>query len=342
MTGTLLLMAVIGVLPQTVVAGAGSTEQILGGAQVVVSGNVDVQSGGTFTIQGNSASSGILTSGVAAGINVNILTGGTFEAKFGRLESVRTLTFATGSVLRRMHDVVFTDLAGLNPGALAFVNVSALTASDLHNFPFSLNRVSFIDPQATPTRLNIQAGAATPILRCLGSAASHGNRWGESFNADASNRILWHTGAVTRTGGATFNTLEDALKDAGTTPSVTLTVTLGATAFLDDVVDWNARGTTFTAAGPILKNANLGSLVGLSVFDNDAGSGTVAERRGRLVNCIVARGGIAETAADNCTFFDPRTAAISVSNVDCRNTLIESGFSGTGNTIPTHTKTTAT
>ena len=341
MTGTLLFVAVIGLLPQTVV-GAGSTEQVLNGAQVVVPGNVDVQSGGTFAIQGSATSPGVLTSGLTAGVHVNILTGGTFEAKFGRLESVRTLTFATGSVLRRMHDVVFTDLAGLNPGALAFVDVSALTASDVHNLAFSFNRVSFIDPQATPTRLNIKAGAATPILRCLGSTTAHGNRWGESFNTDASNRILWHTGAITRTGGATFNTLEDALKDAGTTPSVTLTVALGATAFVDDVVDWNARGTTFTAAGPILKNANLGSLVGLSVFDNDAGSGTVAERRGRLVNCIVARGGVAETAADNCTFFDPRTAAISVSNVDCRNTLIEGGFSGTGNTIPTNTKTTAT
>ena len=43
----------------------------------------------------------------------------------------------------------------------------------------------------------------------------------------------------------------------------------------------------------------------------------------------------------NRIFFDPRTVAISVSNVDCKNTLIESGFSGTGNTIPTNTLTTA-
>jgi hypothetical protein len=324
------------VLAQSLIIGSGSQEQIGGGAQVILSpAGLDVQSGGSLVLAGSSAASpAILTSGVTTGAIVNALSGSSIDLKFAKLESVLRVVVATNAKITRIHDTVFTDLPfpAMNPGpgATAWLDLSALTAADRANLPFSFNRVTFQDPQVTPTRLSIKSGAGTPVLRCLGAFnATTNNRWGNSFDQDTANVVLWNTGQVSRTSPAgTFDTVEDALRDALTAAGSTITVNLGATAFIDDVVDFNTVPVAGAGPlGPVVANACLAPMTGKTVFDGDADT----VRRGKIVNCTVARGTVEETTAENCTFFDPMAALIVVNNIWGKNCLIEVGFADTGN-----------
>ena len=326
---------------QSVIVGNGSQEQIGGGAQVIVApGNVDVQAGGTLTLAGASASSrGVLTSGVMTGILVTVQLGGTLDYKFGRLESILRVVVASGAKINRIQDTVFTDLGGLNPGATAWIDLSALVAGDRANLPFSFNRVTFQDPQITPTRLSIKSAAGTPLLRVLGNPTAHGNRWGNTFDQDTSNVVLWNTGQVARSGPAgTFDTVEDALRDAATVAASTITVNLGSMAFIDDIADFAlVPGAGASASGPVVLSACLAPMTGKAVCDSDADT----TRRGKIVNCVIARGISEESTAENCTFFDPGAAVVTLNNMAGSNLLIESGFSGTGNATFTTSLTTA-
>lgn len=319
---------------QSVLIGTGSQEFLGAGSQVVVSpGDLTVQNGGFLTLAGTSPTSpGTLTSGVAAGTQVNVLSGGTIDFKFGNLENILSVVVSSQAKITRIHDTVFRDLAGFNPGAIAWINLSALLAVDRANLPFSFNRVTFQNTQGSPTRKSIQSGANTPLLRCLGNA-SHGNCWGGFFEQDTANVILWHTGQIARSNppGA-FDTVEDALKDTTTAAGSIITVNLGPTAFIDDVADFNTvPGAGASPSGPAVRNAALAPMTGKAVFDGDGDS----TRRGKIVNTFVARGTIEETTAENCTFFDPGTAVVAVNNVAGTNCLIESGFTEMGNSLTT-------
>jgi hypothetical protein len=133
-------------LAQSVVISSGSEEQVLAGAQVMLApAGMSVQSGGKLTILGSGSGAGaqgVITSGVTAGVPMTVLSQGTIDFKFGKLESVTTLTANSGAIVLRIHDTVFTDLAGLNPGATAWLDLSAMTAGDRANLLFSFNRVS--------------------------------------------------------------------------------------------------------------------------------------------------------------------------------------------------------
>src|SRR4051812_36526525 len=140
MTATAMLLMLIGgaINAQTVTIGAGATEQVLNGGRIVLApAGLDVQSGGTLFLSGSSTSPATIQSGVAAGVLVNVLAGGTLEANFARLESILKVTIATGATLRRMHNTVFTDIAGISPGTNPFLDLSGLVAGDRDRMPFS-------------------------------------------------------------------------------------------------------------------------------------------------------------------------------------------------------------
>jgi hypothetical protein len=325
-------------MAQSVVIGNGAREEVQVGASVRVEPQgIEVQSGGSLAYLGSGTTAALQAgfSGPTAGVPITVKSGASVELKCSKFENLTTLTIEAGGTLLRVRDVVFQDLAGLNPANWPWLDVSAMTASDRDRLPFSLNRVTFT--WVAGTRVNVKAGATTPLLRMLGNPTAGGNRWGATYENDASSRVSWHTGAVTRSvsGSGSFDTLEDALKDAGTTATSVLTVTLGANAFIDDVLDWNTNAGA-SSAGPTVKKACLAPLVGPAIMDGDGGSAV----RGKLVNCVVARSSVEETTAENCTFFWPGTSTISISNVIGTNVLVESGNPGTGNVLTTSVTTT--
>lgn len=309
---------------QTVIIDDGATEEVLSGATLVVGkGHVQVKDGGTLRFQGDSASAQAKFRGHLSGANIDVLSGGTIDLKFARAEYLRTLSLQAGAKLPRLHDSVFEDPPDFSPNSSPFLNFSNLAGTDRPNIPFSLNRVSF-ESVCGGARVNASAGADTPLVRFLGNPTAHGETWGESFDSDPYGRLLWHTGAVTRTSpSGTFDTLDAALADSGTTSGSTLEITLGPTGFIDQNVDFNA-------ATPTIRNACLAPMSGDAVSDSDGDS--TAE--GTLVNCVIARGGVSESFAYNCTIFNP-TGTASVNNVTGTNLLIQSGFTGAGNVLTT-------
>lgn len=326
---------------QAILIGNGAEERVLGDAEVsLILSGIEVQPGGSLVLSGSSPTGqGAISAGTTSGISITVSSGGAIDFKFGKLESISVLTISSGGKVLRLHDTVFTDLANLTPVNTAWIDLSLLVVGDRENLPFSFNRVSFIDQHGTPTRKNIKSGAATPLLRLLGNSTAHGNCWGEASNDDSANAILWHTGVVTRTGptGA-FDTIEEALKDGSTATGSTISVTLGPTGFIDDIADFNSVPSNgATSTGPTLIKACLAPMIGKAVLDADGDTSV----RGKLINCIIARGTVEETTAENCTFFDPGAAVISLNNVTGKNALIESGYAGTGNTLTT-SLTTAT
>src|SRR6266852_2156392 len=133
MTATAMFLMLIGgaVCPQTVTVGTGATEQVLNGGRVVLApAGIDVLSGGTLQLSGSSTSVATIQSGVAAGVNINVLSGGILESTFGRFESILKVTFAAGATLRRIHDTVFIDIVGISPGSNPFLDLSAFVAGD--------------------------------------------------------------------------------------------------------------------------------------------------------------------------------------------------------------------
>ncbi len=311
---------------QSVVIGSGAEEQVLGNSQVwLAPEGIQVQSGGSLVVAGSlSGAPGTITSGVIAGVPISVAAGGTIDLKFAKLESITTLAIASGAKILRVHDTIFTDLLGLSPGVNPWIDLSLLVVGDRGNLPFSFNRVTFDDSQNVARQANITSGAGTPLLRMLGNSPVHGNRWGEAYDNDSANVVLWHSGAVSRTGpSGNYDTVEDALKASETAATSTLTVTLGQ-AMIDDVADFNTVPSNgASASGPTLVNACLAPMVGKAVLDSDGDS----TRRGKIVNCIVARGTAEETTAVNCTFFDPSGTTINVSNIAGTNCLIENGGS---------------
>jgi len=308
---------------QSEIIGNGAGEELMPGVQVVLApAGIDVQSGGKFSMNYWSYGVGqsVVTSGVASGVPINVLAGGTIDLQYGRFESISTLSIASGAKVIRMRDVVFTDLPGMNPGATPWIDLSGMTSADRENLTFSFNRVTFSDPQATPTRINIKAGATTPILRMLGSPAVHGNRWGEAFNSDAANAVRWYSGAVARTSPAgTFNTVEDALKDSGTSAASTISVNLGLM-MIDDYIHFGLVPGGATATGPVVRNACVAPMdSGLAVWGGGVAPLTPI---GKLVNCVIARGEIQGGYAENCTFFGAATGVV-VENVRGTNCLAQ-------------------
>lgn len=322
---------------QSVVIGDGSAETVNAAAQIYVApAGVEVQSGGTLTIAGTSSTPTAKFLGPTAGVPITVLSGGTIDLSYGTIENVTTLTVNTGGILGSLFQVTFADLAGLNPGTTPWIDLSGLASSDRENVPFSFNRITFSDPQGTPTRKNIKTGSNTPRIRMLGNSTSHGNRWGEDHDDDSSDAVTWHTGAVTRTSpSGSFDTLEEALKDSSTDETSVLTVGLGANAFIFDRVDWDYCSQS-DATGPTIKNACLASSF---VKDGDGDTNP----RGKLINCIVAAGRVEETYAYNCTFYRPGTGAIRLKSVSGNNLLIENGFTDDGgNSFGSTSLTTAT
>lgn len=317
-----LLAAPAAVSAQSVVISFGTREEVKAGATVsfAAGGTLEVQGGGTLSIVGSSATSQAGFAGSSMGAHMNV--SGFLELKFARLQNLTTLAF--NGVLLHLRDVVFEDLNAING---PWLDLSAEGARD--HLPCSLNRVTFI--AAGGSRSNVKASLSTPLVRMLGNPSSHGNRWGEAHDDDPNDRVLWHSGAVSRSGGGTFDTIEEALKDPGTTAASTLTVTLGANAFIDELIDWNSNASA-SAAGPIVKNACIKQQSnGVVVWDTDGGTG----RRGKLVNCVLA-GRVDETSAENCTFYTPGGGVPDLSNVGATNSLIKSGYIDSGNNTLTN------
>jgi hypothetical protein len=194
---------------QSVTVGGGASETVGAGAEVLASpSGVEVQNGGILELAGADNNRGRLA-GPSTGVTVAVLSGGTIDFKFGVVVNVTTLTVSSGGKIQRLQDTEFTD-QGLSPGVAPWIDISALNGSDRANLPFSVNRVKFADPQGSPSRLTIKSSGTAPILRVLGNSSSHGNRWGEDYDFDDFGRVLWHTGAVSRSGGSTFDTIEEA------------------------------------------------------------------------------------------------------------------------------------
>lgn len=324
---TLLLWHPLLLSAQSVTILNGGRECISAGATVTLPA-VIVQSGGSLVFEGTGTTTAKMV-GAISGAPITVQAGGMLDLRHALIQNLSTITINAGAMFLRAKDVVFEDLASMSPppSGIPWLDLSALTASDRDGLPFSLNRISF--NLVGGTRTNIKAGANTPLVRVLGNAAVGGNRWGEANDDDDANRLLWHTGAVVRSDAAVFDTLEDALKASGTSSGSVLSVTLGSSAFLDDVVDFATTQGGANATGPVIRNANLAPLIGSTVLDSDGDSG----RRGKLINCVIARGSVDETSSENCTFFDPRGAStLAVTNITSSNGLWESGAPG-GNNI---------
>ncbi len=322
--GILALMAISSsAFAQSVIVGNGSTEEVGAGAQVVVDPDgVVVQFGGSFVMAGSSSSQAQWIC-LTGGASIAVQTGGSAQLSWAKLENLTTLAVAAGGKLLRVRETVFQD--SLATG-LPWIDISAVT--DREGLAFSFNRITFV---GTVSRKNIKASASTPVVRVLGTPAGS-TRWGVGNEDDPGNTIFWHSGAVTRSSPAgTYDTVEEALRATGTVAGSVVTVNLGHT-MIDDVVDFNTLPSNgASATGPIVVNACLAPLVGAGILDSDPDS----TRRGKIVNCVLARGAVSETSAENCTFFDPSVSlVIAVNNIDCKNTLIESGYSGSGNNTP--------
>lgn len=322
---------------QSVEIGCGAEEDIASGAQLFVSpSGYDVRSEGALRIVGTSGSGNeARLLGPTAGVPIKVFSGGVIDMKFAKLENVTTLTIYAGGDLEQLRNTEFADLAGLSPGTIPWIDLSLTTSNSRHGIPFSFNLVTFTDPQGSPTRTNIKAGADTPVVTMLGDATNDGNRWGESFDDDPANRIAWATNVVKRYDGttadsATFPTLDAALAHSGTTPSKRFKVEFSTPfVFIDENIDWSVYGSHVDSTGPKIELANVAPHSGLAFFNSASGT----DKKGLLIRCAIARGGIARTTAKNCTIFDPLCAAMNVSDVAGTNLLIQQGFAGTGNTL---------
>jgi hypothetical protein len=318
---------------QTVSIGSGASEEVGANAQVVLSADgVTVLSGGTFKLVGSSASSLATFTGPTQRAPIEVESGGTIDILWARLENLAHLHPASGAKILRLHDSTFTDLAGAPLETCEWIDLSALQSADRENLPFSFNRVSFIDIQTPPSRVNVRSGDNTPLVRMLGNGTAHGNRWGESFDNDASARIAWNSNGVTRSSDSvTFDTLHDALKNAGTTSSVTLTVTLGANAYIDESIDWNNAdyGGRPDATGPTIRNACLAPMTGAAFDDTDAGAAT----RGKLDSVAIARGDARETTFEGVTAFPAAGGAMTVANCAGARVLLGSTVTQSGNSF---------
>ncbi len=314
-------------LAQSVIVGNGSTEEVGAGAQVVVDPDgVVVQFGGSFVMAGSSSSPAQWMC-LTGGAPISVQTGGSAQLSWAKLENLTTLAVAAGGKLLRVRETVFQD--SLATG-LPWIDISAVT--DREGVAFSFNRVTFL---GSTSRKNVKASASTPIVRMLGNT-SLGNRWGEDHDDEPAgvDVLLWYTGVVTRTNpSGVYDTVEEALRASGTVAGSTITVNMGHT-MIDDVVDFNTLPSNgASSSGPTVVSACLVSMVGKGILDSDIDT----TRRGKVVNCVLARGAVEETTAENCTFFDPSPSSVIImNNVDCKNTLIESAYSGSGNNTPSN------
>jgi len=316
---------------QSIIVGSGASDESSNGTDVVVLvtsvGGIEVQSGGTLQANGKSGTLDARFTGPASGVPISVLSGGTIDLQFARIENVTTLSVAAAAKFRRCHDVTFTD-SGWTPGTLPWIDISGMASTDRNNLAFSFNRVTFADTQATPARVNVKAGANTPLLRMLGQTYTHGNRWGESFDDDVSERVRWDSNAVQRSDGGSFHTIHDALNSSSTLTTHTITVTLGPNAFIDESIDFEGKKGAIDITGPTIRNACLAPIVGPAVQDSDAASG----RRAKFYNCVFARGDVRETTLQFATIFNADTG-ITVDECNVGRTLVGSGVTFTANNV---------
>jgi len=330
---------------QSIIISSGSTVTVGPGGELVVleSSGVEVQSGGALEMLGSSSANAFFT-GPSGRAPITVISGGTVHFSFASFTLLSTFTLQSGGKLLRMWDTSFAESGG---SSAAWIDISACGTGDRNNVPFSLNRVTFNDTSGTPARKSVKSGANTPLVRMLGEMYAHGNRWGELYDDDSSDRVTWNTGAVARDDGATFHTLEDALKSSTTTASSIITSNLGANAFVDDVVDWNLCSAS-SSSGPTVRSACLAPMIGAAVCDSDFDIVSLGAR-GKIINCVIGRaavapvttitlattitGGVSETAdIVNCTMFPVDGQTMGIAYNALTRTLIGTGATLYGNT----------
>jgi hypothetical protein len=315
-----------------------SSSSAAGTLKFDMSSGIDVQDGGTLLLTGLSSTYRATLTYYSSYLDstdqfvITVYSGGTIRAEHFKLDS-GNIVIRDGARVTQFRDGVF-DWTVADSGGIPVARGSSdyylylnVTGSNRHKLPPLIKGVRF-DGSAG---YNVKATPNTPTVCFVGTGDSgiDGALWGEDYDDDPYDRVVWVTGSFARVDSSGnpveyYTSIEEALSDADVTDGTVIQSVKNI--IVNESVDLAVSGKDVIIEGVVLQPKN-----GLAVYNSD----NVA--RGILRNCIITAGGVDYVKRlYNCTLFRRNSqdfSALQVTNSTLVNCIVESGSTTTGSSF---------